>query len=173
MDREGNYGHSKLGVGTIAMEVRDFLTLGVAAYGAVLSTYNLVQGLRRERRQVRITQTFAYYTYADAGLGPPMVALEIVNHGQRPVVVNAPRMRMPDGRHLALLGAEGLDEFPKNLKDGESKSVRIYCQMVAESLKEGGYRGTVRLRPICTDSTGKTFYGKTWRFDLNRFGMES
>lgn len=151
----------------MVIETKDFFTLAIAVWGAGLSTFNLVEGLRRERRRVRIIQTAAFYAYPGQGLGAPMMALEIVNHGHRPVVINAPQMRLPDGRHMALWNADSSHEFPKNLTDGESVTVRFYYAAVSDSLKDAGYRGTVRLRPTCTDTTGKRFFGKVWKFDLD------
>jgi hypothetical protein len=145
---------------------KDIITFIIALYGAVLSSFVFYRSMMREQRRIVIRQTSAFYTYPQ-GLGPPMASIEVANHGHRPVVVNAPQLELPGKKNMLLIKADGIQDFPKRLEDGESAGVRMQYDVIAESLREAGYSGRIILRPICTDSTGKKFKGNKWKFDIN------
>jgi hypothetical protein len=145
---------------------KDIITFIIALYGAVLSSFVFYRSIVRERRRIVIRQTAAFYTYPQ-GLGPPMASIEVTNHGHRPVVVRAPQLELPNKKNMALINADGIQDFPKRLDDGETAGVRMQYDIITESLREAGYSGHIILRPTCTDSTGKTFKGDKWKFDTN------
>ena len=96
-----------------------------------------------------------------------MACLEVINKGHRPVVVSAPAILTPKKRKLVFFGADGFSNFPKKLEDGESETLRVPYEEVARVLKKEGFSGVVRLRPICTDSTGKKYFGKRIKLDVD------
>jgi hypothetical protein len=150
----------------MATETKDVITLIIAAYGAVLSSFNLWQALTKDRRRILLKQSTGFYTYAGGGMGPAMATFEVINQGYRPVVVEAPIITLPSGKHMVLLTADGIRDFPKRLEDGDSVSLRVPFSDIAAALKKEGYSRTVTLYPICKDSTGNIFKGKIWRFDV-------
>lgn len=107
----------------------------------------------------------AVYTYG-SGVGPAMVSIEVVNLGHRPVVVGAPTLRLPDKKTIALLGADGIRDFPKELGDGASAIIRSPYRDIAQALASGGYPSPVTITPICQLSTGQTFAGPSWTVDI-------
>lgn len=147
------------------MEAKEVITLGIAAYGAALSTYNLFQALQRDRKRVKVTMNTAMYVYG-GDLGPAMIGIEVVNVGHRPVSVSAPSLELKNGRKVALIGSDGFNEFPRQLTDGASAAVRVRYRHVAEALANAGYPDQTEIRPVCTDTTGKSFYGKSWRVNV-------
>lgn len=146
---------------------KDIITFVIASYGAALSTFNLYRSVVNERRRIVIKQSTGWYTYPQS-LGPPMACIEIVNRGRRPVVVNLPQLQLPNHKSMTMMNADGGHDFPKRLDDGEAASVRIGYDLIAESLRNFGYSGEIVLRPLCTDSTGKTFRGKQWKFNVDK-----
>ncbi len=150
----------------MATETKDIITLVIAAYGAVLSSFNLWQASTKNRRRILLKRSIGFYTYAGGGMGSAMATFEVINQGYRPVVVDAPTIKLPSGKQMILLTADGLKDFPKRLEDGETVSLRIPFADITAALKKDGYSGTVTLWPICKDSTGNLFKGKRWRFDV-------
>jgi hypothetical protein len=146
--------------------IKDVITFVIAAYGAALSTFNLIQAIRKERRKVVIKQMGAMY-------GPPldhiplMASFEVINLGHRPVVVRAPTVQVPNGQFMAFVNADGFEQFPKKLEDGESVEMRVRYQVIADALKKDGFSGIVPLRTCCTDTTGKRFWGERWKLDVD------
>ena len=96
------------------------------------------------------------------------MSLEVINRGKRPVVVNAPQLQLPNKKCLAFVSASCLGEFPKRLDDGEIATLREGCDEIAGSLRRSGYSGTITLRPMVTDTTGKPFKGKKFKLDLDK-----
>src|SRR4051812_26732602 len=45
-------------------------------------------------------------------------------------------------------------------------SVWISYFKVAEKLRKGGYSGIVRLGAVCTDTVGRKYHAKPWKFDI-------
>lgn len=147
----------------MAIELKDIVTLIVAVYGAFLSTFNFLQSMRKERRQVSIDLTSSYYLGEDR-MGEPIGLIRIVNHGQRPIVVTSPTIHLDDGAWVKFLDFEAL--FPKKLEDGESISLPVFYEHFEAALTSmGGVDNIKTLQPSCTLSTGKTYRGKKWRFD--------
>jgi hypothetical protein len=139
------------GHGCPDLSLKDVLTLAiaitglvVAIYGAVLSTYNLRQARRKDRRQLTISLSTAMYTYP-GGLGPRMVSITVTNAGQRPVISSLPATILPNGHQVILIAADGAGNFPKRLKDGESASMRISYRELADALSARGYRNRVNI----------------------------
>lgn len=150
-----------------SLEFKDAVTLYIAAYGAILSTMAILWGIRRERRRIRVEVSPAFYAYANGELSSQMASLDVVNQGHRPTYVSAPKLRMPNKKFMTFVGADGFKDFPKRLDDGESACVRITYYEIAKSLRKAGYKGVVRLRPYCTDSTGRNHCGKRFKFDID------
>jgi hypothetical protein len=152
----------------LSLDLKDAITVGIAAYGAILSTYNLAQGVRRERRRLTVKMSTGMYTYGPE-LGPAMLCIEVVNAGHRPLLVNPPSLRLPDKRTLALMGADGIADFPKELGDGAAGVIRSRYRDIAAALSSAGYRTQVELTPICSISTGQTFAGRPWTVDVQEW----
>jgi hypothetical protein len=100
-----------------------------------------------------------------------MVAIEVINDGHRAVVANAPQLKIaedPD-RVIALLGADGVSDFPKRLDQGDSGVVQIEYRDVAVALARKGFRGSVRLKATCTDSIGNSYDSEPWTISIREW----
>jgi hypothetical protein len=149
-------------------EAKDLLTLSIATYGAILSTIVFVYSITRERRRIVIKHAPGFFGYpGSGGTGPTMACLEVVNKGHRPVVISAPAILTPKKRKLVFFKAHGFDKFPRKLEDGESETLYVPYDEIGRALKQDGYSGIVRLRPMCNDTTGKMHFGKTIKLDVD------
>jgi hypothetical protein len=148
-------------------EAKDFLTFSIATYGAILSTIVFVYSITRERRRIVIKHAPGFFGYPDGGTGPTMACLEVVNEGHRPVVVGAPAILTPKKRKLVFFKAHGFNKFPRKLEDGEAETLYVPYEEIGLALKQDGYSGIVRLRPVCSDTTGKVYRGKVLKLDVD------
>jgi hypothetical protein len=147
---------------------KDLLTFSIAAYGAILSTIVFVYSITRERRRIVIKHAPGFFGYPSSGeTGPTMACLEVVNKGHRPVVISAPAILTPKKRKLVFFKAHGFDKFPKKLEDGEAETLYVPYEEIGRALKQDGYSGIVRLRPVCSDTTGKVYRGKVIKLDVD------
>jgi hypothetical protein len=93
-------------------------------------------------------------------------AADLHQNRQRPVVVSLPSVGLADGKKAMLIDADGTREFPKELSDGQSASVRISYKDLAEALAHSGHRERVRIWPTCSIETGEKFTGEPWNLDV-------
>jgi len=147
------------------LEIKDVITFGIAVYGAVVSTLAFRQSRKKERKRVRLRCRNAIRD-EDGNFGPFKV-IEIINTGQRPVIVDNPQFLAPR-MHLikTFPDAPGYDELPKQLADGEMVSVYVPYDDIRSALREFGYSGKVRLIPICVDQTREQYWGRFTRFNV-------
>lgn len=152
---------------TAAQIALQALTAALAIYGAGLSTYNAIQARRKDSRSLQVRMNTSMFTFGSS-VGPPMLTIEVVNDGHRSVVADPPQLIMTEmpGKVMALMGAQGLNEFPKQLAEGEVGCVRIAYGDVARSLISAGCASTVELRAICKDSTGRQYRSSSWKVDV-------
>jgi hypothetical protein len=89
----------------------EWITGAIALYGAGLSSFLGYLTWRRERRRVRLFQT---YQRSHAGSA---LLISVVNGGIRPVTLVSAHFEQPEGGYLPTLDAElGL---PRKLEDGD------------------------------------------------------
>jgi hypothetical protein len=146
------------------LEVKDIITLSIAGYGALLSTFNLLQSIMSTRKLIKVDCQWGIEF--DGGTNERVLTFTIVNHGARPVVVNAPMIVFPGG----MLEARGEgSKFPRALKDGEIAVVKdMPLKRVIENLKLVGLERRVVVRTSCTSSTGQIYFGNSLVIDMER-----
>lgn len=150
------------------MESRDHITLFIVAYGAILSSLVFLWTIIKDRRQITVGTSAAFFTYANGEISTQMVSIDVVNRGHRPVHVNAPTLRIPNGKFLSFIGVDDFKKFPKRLDDGESASLCVTYDEIARTLKKQGYVGIVRMKPSCKDAAGNKYWGKKWKFNVDK-----
>jgi hypothetical protein len=140
------------------------LTLAIALYGAFLSTYNLRQASKKDRRVVTVRLEAVAFGYGDRRM--TMIQITVTNAGHRPVVASLPTIILPNGRHVTLMSGGGSQNFPARLDDGESEYVRINLGELGSLLSAKGYHGPVKIFPRCSVETGERFSGKRLKLDM-------
>jgi hypothetical protein len=140
------------------------ITLAVALYGAGLSTYNLRQALKKDRRVVIVRLDAEIFGYGDSSR--TVIKITVTNAGHRPVVASLPILILPNRRHVTLMSAGGSQNFPARLDDGESEYVRINLGELGSLLSAKGYHGPVKIFPQCSVETGERFSGKRLKLDV-------
>ncbi|HWA97617.1 MAG TPA: hypothetical protein VG713_03970, partial [Pirellulales bacterium] len=82
------------------------ITAVVAIYGAGVSTYMLVEKRRESKFDLVVSGSFGFLT-GPRGLSAQMIIITVANRGQRGVIVNAPALRLPNGRTLVSIYPTG------------------------------------------------------------------
>lgn len=98
-----------------------------------------------------------------------MAQITIVNIGRRSAVVKRPNLRLPDGAVLSLHGADGAQEFPKRLEDGDMAQIRIELKSIANALKQSQHFGVLELVPSCEDTAGHIYEGEAKEFNTKEW----
>jgi hypothetical protein len=133
------------------------ISLAVASYAALISTYLGFRELRKERRNLLVFLEFipfyetAHFKLVNAGVRPitvVSVAMDIFfeNDG-----VNPPHWETVPSRNL-LDRKEGVTFLPVHIKDGEQALIPIYV-MIKNMLVENHMKARIRVM----DADGKTY----------------
>jgi hypothetical protein len=137
----------------------------IAAYGALLSTWNAVSSLWEKSRRVTVKAAYGFEVYGPQ-LGPDSIIVTALNMGHRTVTLRGAGIRLPDGREAVYLGRSGDARFPHELEGGQSCMICMPIQSIASQLKQVGFSGNVRLAGYFRDALDKTYKSKRFKFDL-------
>lgn len=151
---------------------KDVGLLLLALYGAILSTFNWRQALKKERRQIKVSLTTAIPTDGPK-LGPTLAVVEATNLGQRPVHIVLLALQLEDGRRIFPIVSHappGLADtkLPITLADGETARRYFSYQGIGEALS-GEVPRKLKLWPVCEDSAKSTYKGEPWDVDPAEF----
>jgi hypothetical protein len=141
------------------------ITALVAVYGAALSTYTAFVNRQEKQRRVNIRLYYGTLIHGPS-VDSNVVVIEISNPRYRSVIVNAPRLKLPDGRTVGFLDPISNVTFPYELREGTSCLVWITAAELSFQLAANGFSGSVKLIGLCRDATGKTYKGKPFKFDM-------
>ena len=149
--------------------LKDILLSMLALYGAVLSTFNYTQSVRKERRSVVVSLSTAMPTYG-AIVGDCFAKIEAINAGHRPVTISTLALEVPEGQRLFSTGSGGAPgmsdtQLPISLADGQSAQVFFSYKAIGDTLVRYGCTQKIKLTPICEDSFGTVYKGKLWEVD--------
>jgi len=150
---------------------KDVALFVLAIYAAVLSTWNLRQALRKDRRTVRVTVGAMIPTYPNGELGKTWANIVATNVGQRPVTVETLALELDTGGRLYTLRRDGElpsipdTPLPATLADGQSARLVQTYHDIGHALLRSGKTGKIRLTAVCVDSAGTVHKGDHWDAD--------
>jgi len=137
------------------MTTSDFVALGVGGYAAIVATVAIVWNILRERHNITVRVRYAY------GMGifnvEEMVAIEVINNGQRPINIQEVGFYLSDGRRL--INPRGQHNLGW-LKDGDGISHYIPKQEILEMVKDVKENGLKVVAAYIRDSTSRYYKGK-------------
>ena len=168
------------------------ITALVAIYGAVISTYNLIQQRKKERRNLKIDvsaekcdKVEGINKYGEPIRKPdvPTRVFTILNIGQRAVMVDRFDLCIKNGEcievpqvNLGYYGEGGIfqyhDDFlplPYDLLPDRKYHLRIHDEDIAKVLHEKGYSTKLELIGRFIDQAGNSFKSPSFWLDLNEF----
>jgi hypothetical protein len=150
---------------------KDVVLFALAIYGAALSTWNLIQAIRKDRRAVRVTVG----RKMPVGIGGPLEGtawahVEATNIGQRPVTVTTIAFEIEGGGRLFSVGQASLPgmqntDLPVTLADGQTARLHQAYSEIGRALIEHRTPRKCRITAVCVDSAGGTHRGEAWDVD--------
>jgi hypothetical protein len=149
--------------------VKDLVIFLLAIYGACLSTFNLIQAARKDRRRVSVRYSTVMPTYGGT-LGRCFAKVEAVNVGHRPVTITTLTFELKSGAKLLSFSPDRLAGFPDTrlptvLSDGQPAHATIPYADIADALVSAGFTGKTPLTPYCEDTVGNVYRGEAWLAD--------
>jgi hypothetical protein len=152
---------------------KEGVLFALAIYAAILSTWNWISAIRKDRRAVRVT-VGTKMPVADGNAGAAWAHIEVTNIGQRPVTITMIAFEVEDhGRmfNLQSAGHPGMKDtaLPITLADGQTARLHQAYADIGQALMTRGLTGNSKITPICEDSAGGIHRGEAWDVDPNEF----
>jgi hypothetical protein len=138
------------------MDKESIITLCIAVYGALLSTYQWIDSVLARKRTIKIEIAKAALAHR---VGPlqPYIVITIRNPGNRSVTINQPIVQIPDKSQVIFHNAIYETTFPHTIEDGKCCRVLINPQELEDSLIAKGYNRKCKIRATVTDALGKKY----------------
>ena len=154
--------------------IKDVLLFLLAVYGAVLSTFNWRQAVRREKRTINVKMSTAMPTFEDGHVGPCFAMIEATNSGHRTVTITTLALELPTGARMFATTPNSFPgrpdtALPANLSDGQSAYLYLSYQDIAGALIQSGRNERTKVIPVCEDSVGGVYKGNPWEVDPDEF----
>lgn len=151
-----------------SLKLTEVITAIVAAYGALLATYNVI-ALRREKKpQIEITLSSGVRFDTSGQPSKPMLFLKAANRGDRVVTLNSHGVRLPDKTTLYTPVPISDVSFPFELQKDKSCTVYIPLEELERDLRNSGYENQVKLVGIYADMVGRKYRSKRLTLDLHQ-----
>lgn len=148
------------------MEAKDFITLGLAAYGAVLTTYVVARQRGDKKPKIEVKASWGAPTYG-IGSGEFSAILRASNKGERDVTLAFKGLRLPDGRQMVVLHPESEVDFPHTLVPGKWCHVFLPAEDLRQELAGNGMSGKVTLKGEFEDQT-ESIYSVSFEVDVDK-----
>lgn len=149
----------------------DWLTLGIAIWGAILSTVLVIYRIFENRRDLKIRLVIS-----DTEVPPhnnhnnlvPVLYLCCVNKGKRPIQLHTYGFKLPNKKLMSEIPQlfPLQTSLPKTLNDGEFTSLLFDTKTIAKKLSEQGYNDSIEIIGYIGDSHGKRYFSKKMKFDI-------
>src|SRR5208283_4028744 len=148
--------------------IKDVGTFLLALNGAALSTFNWLQAVKKDRRQVSVSISTLVPTYSNGSLGEPYAQIKVVNKGHRQVTIESITLELPNNQRLHNFSSSDIIEnqstsLPVSLADGQVATKIFSYEGIAIAIGRYGNLSPVILKPVCVDSVGGAYYGDPWR----------
>ncbi|MCZ7622717.1 MAG: hypothetical protein M5U24_09570 [Candidatus Kuenenia sp.] len=126
------------------MELKDILTLLVAAYAALLSTYVAVVQRQDKAPRVKVRTSYGFLT-AGPQISDTHILMEAANIGEKPVTLSSVGLLLPDGSQFINSSNNSTHRLPCELTHGKNLTMWFDVKPLAVQLKQRGYSSVIKL----------------------------
>jgi hypothetical protein len=142
------------------------VTTSIAAYAAVLSTYNVIASRKKETHQITVKLSYGFIPVGPE-LGDEMMLVEAANHGHRSVTVQSAGLLLPDRRQLFFMNG-GSVRLPHHLNEGTSCTQWTPLAVIKEELRKSGLSGKVKVIGFYLDALNNRHLSEPAEIGLHR-----
>jgi hypothetical protein len=145
------------------------ITLLIALYGAILSTYSIWASRQEHKRELKVRLSYGFSTSPLAPKGLLLI-IEALNTGRKTITLSSMGLILPtkDKKYFTFLRPNSNVNFPHDLTEGKSCSVWISTKELSENLKLEGYSGEIKLIGYYGDAIGGRYKSKPIKFDIDK-----
>lgn len=131
----------------------------IAVYGAVLSTINFLKKRSDLRPHVSISIYSGLIPLKD-GKSEPNLVVEAVNNGFKKVILQPPKLILPDMHQYIFPISSHMSRYPCHLNEGETCIVARKLSSIASDLIAAGYSGKITVLAQATDNMNNRYSAK-------------
>lgn len=151
------------------MNWTEIITIIIAIYGAILSTFNRITQWRNNMFRVNVKIKWGAMPQPSGDLGKAMIFLIATNPGQRVVTISSYGFIAPDNNNLFFPYRKTTLNFPYELTPGKSCEEIFMAGEFAKDLKHMGYTGEIELIGFYGDELDRTYKSKPWKFNIDNW----
>jgi hypothetical protein len=155
---------------TISIGWDVIITLIIAIYGALVSTYSVWGSRQEHKREIKVELAYGFMRNSLSEVSPLMLILSALNTGRRTVTLTSMGLILPkkDKKYLVFLQPESNVSFPYDLLEGKNCNVWTTTKELAEDLKREGYSGKISLKGYYKDAIGGEYKSKSLKFNIEK-----
>ncbi len=142
-----------------------FVTTAIAAYAVVLTARQIKTDKATKQRLIQVRITNGFHTLTGQ-LSEWMLFVGAVNPGDRTVTLVGCGLELPDGSSIVIYGTQSEKGMPVELQEGKGNTAWVAMSEVESVLRQGGYKGKVKVRGFYRNALGTTYKSKPWPIDL-------
>lgn len=150
------------------MPVIGLLTVLIALYGAILSTYIFVSQKKANKRTIKVKLSTGFISMGSS-LGETRLIIEIINPGNRTVTICSTGLNLPGSKTVPSLGDNTHIKMPHELTEGKNCHFWFGMKNLASGLKDAGLSGKVMVVGYATDGADNTYTSKPYPFDVEQW----
>jgi len=144
------------------------ITLLIAIYGALLSTYSVWTARQEHKREIKVELSYGFMRNPLSGVGPTLLILSALNTGTKTVTLTSTGLILPKKKYLFFAQPESNVSFPYDLPEGKNCNVWIATEELAKDLKREGYSGRISLKGYYRDAIGGYYKSKSIKFNIEK-----
>jgi len=146
------------------------ITLLIASYGAILSTYSVWSKRKEQKRELKVLLRYGVVSNPILSHRPlPMLFISALNTGKKTVTLTSMGLILPrkDKNYFTFIRPNSHASFPHDLLEGKSCDVWIETKELAENLEQEGFSGKIKLKGYYGDAIGRRYKSKSINFDID------
>jgi len=145
------------------------ITLIIAVYGALLSTYSVWASRQEKKREIKVKLSYGLIANP-LSVSPKMLMISALNTGPKRVTLASMGLIVPrkDEKYLTFLRPDSDVSFPHDLVEGKGCSVWVTTKEIAENLRHEGFSGKISLKGFYRDAIGGEYRSKSLKFDIEK-----
>jgi hypothetical protein len=146
------------------------ITLVIASYGAILSTYSVWSKRKEQKRELKVLLRYGVVSNSILSHRPStMLFICALNTGKKTVTLTSMGLILPrkDKNYFTFIRPDSNVSFPHDLLEGKSCDVWTETKKLAENLKQEGFSGKIKLKGYYGDAIGRRYKSKSINFDID------
>ena len=145
----------------------DWITIALGVYGVLLTTILVINVLTQNMKKMQVSVNTSL-------IGSPSnlregLSISFMNRGKRQIQIDGCGFRLPNKRVVTVIRPLVPFNFPVMIPEGRGYSYHANIRTMASTIQDEGFSGNIKIRGFVRDASGKKYFSKKMKFDINRW----